>query len=37
VEIDGDFIRGLGASRIDQLLVEAFVGIAQGMGKKTIA
>jgi EAL domain-containing protein (putative c-di-GMP-specific phosphodiesterase class I) len=36
-KIDGDFIRGIVASPMDQLLVEAIVGIAQGMGKKTIA
>lgn len=36
-KIDGDFIRGLVASPMDQLVVEAIVGIARGMGKKTIA
>jgi len=36
-KIDGDFIRGIVASPTDQLVVEAIVGIAQGMGKKTIA
>ncbi len=36
-KIDGDFIRGIVASPMDQLVVEAIVGIAQGMGKKTIA
>jgi diguanylate cyclase (GGDEF)-like protein/PAS domain S-box-containing protein len=36
-KIDGDFIRGFGASTIDQLVVEAIVGIAKGMGKKTVA
>jgi len=36
-KIDGDFIRGLVGSPMDQLVVGAIVGIAQGMGKKTIA
>ena len=36
-KIDGEFIRGIVASPMDQLVVEAIVGIAQGMGKKTIA
>lgn len=36
-KIDGDFIRGFGANTIDQLVVEAIVGIAKGMGKKTVA
>jgi diguanylate cyclase (GGDEF)-like protein/PAS domain S-box-containing protein len=36
-KIDGDFIRGLAASPMDRLVVEAIVGIAKGMGKKTIA
>jgi diguanylate cyclase (GGDEF)-like protein/PAS domain S-box-containing protein len=36
-KIDGDLIRGLAASHMDQLVVGAIVGIAQGMGKKTIA
>jgi diguanylate cyclase (GGDEF)-like protein/PAS domain S-box-containing protein len=36
-KIDGDFIRDLVASPMDQLVVGAIVGIAQGMGKKTIA
>jgi diguanylate cyclase (GGDEF)-like protein/PAS domain S-box-containing protein len=36
-KIDGDFIRGFGANRTDQLVVEAIVGIAKGMGKKTVA
>lgn len=35
--VDGDFIRGVAASPTDQLVVEAIVGIARGMGKKTIA
>jgi diguanylate cyclase (GGDEF)-like protein/PAS domain S-box-containing protein len=37
LKIDGDFIRGLSANKTDQLVVEAIVGIAQGMGKKTVA
>jgi EAL domain-containing protein (putative c-di-GMP-specific phosphodiesterase class I) len=36
-KIDGDLIRGLAASHMDQLVVGAIVGIARGMGKKTIA
>jgi diguanylate cyclase (GGDEF)-like protein/PAS domain S-box-containing protein len=36
-KIDGDFIRGFGASTTDQLVVEAIVGLARGMGKKTVA
>ncbi len=36
-KIDGDFIRGFGANATDQLVVEAIVGIAKGMGKKTVA
>lgn len=36
-KIDGDFIRGIVGSPMDQLVVEAIVGIARGMGKKTIA
>ena len=36
-KIDGDFIRDLVASPMDQLVVSAIVGIARGMGKKTIA
>ncbi len=36
-KIDGDFIRGFGANAADQLVVEAIVGIARGMGKKTVA
>ncbi len=37
IKIDGDFIRGLAASPTDQLVVEAIVTIARGMGKRTIA
>ena len=36
-KIDGDFICGFGANTTDQLVVEAIVGIARGMGKKTVA
>jgi EAL domain-containing protein (putative c-di-GMP-specific phosphodiesterase class I) len=36
-KIDGDFIRGFGTNPTDQLVVEAIVGIAKGMGKKTVA
>ena len=36
-KIDGDLIRGLAASQMDQLVVGAIVGIARGMGKETIA
>jgi EAL domain-containing protein (putative c-di-GMP-specific phosphodiesterase class I) len=36
-KIDGDFIRGFGTSAADQLVVEAIVGIAKGLGKKTVA
>jgi EAL domain-containing protein (putative c-di-GMP-specific phosphodiesterase class I) len=37
LKIDGDFIRSLPASRKDQLVVQALVGLARGMGKQTIA
>jgi len=36
-KIDGDFIGGYSASTTDQLVVDAIVGIAKGMSKKTIA
>jgi len=36
-KIDGDFIRGFGANTTDQLVVEAIVGIARGMGKQTVS
>lgn len=36
-KIDGDFVRGFGATKVDQLVIEAIVGIAKGMGKKTVA
>jgi EAL domain-containing protein (putative c-di-GMP-specific phosphodiesterase class I) len=37
LKIDGDFIRALATSPMDQLVVEAIVSIARGMGKKTVA
>jgi EAL domain-containing protein (putative c-di-GMP-specific phosphodiesterase class I) len=37
LKIDGDFVRSLPISHEDQLLVQALVGLAQGMGKQTIA
>lgn len=37
LKIDGEFIRGLSASPVDRLVVRAIVGIAPGMGKKTVA
>jgi len=37
LKIDGDFIRGLASSPMDQLVVRAIVGIARGMGRKTVA
>lgn len=37
LKIDGDFIRALPRSRKDQLVVEALVRVAKGMGKHTIA
>jgi diguanylate cyclase (GGDEF)-like protein len=37
LKIDGDFIRALPDSPVDQLVVEAIVDIAHGMGLKTIA
>ena len=37
LKIDGDFIRGLPSSPQDRLVVEALVGLANGMGKQTIA
>jgi EAL domain-containing protein (putative c-di-GMP-specific phosphodiesterase class I) len=37
LKIDGDFIQNLTASREDQLVVKALVGVAAGMGKETIA
>ncbi len=37
LKIDGEFIRGVVSNAMDRLVVEAIVGIAQGMGMKTIA
>ncbi len=37
LKIDGDFIRTLPTSRKDQLVVQALVSVARGMGKQTIA
>ena len=37
LKIDGDFIRGLPGHPVDQLVVNAIVAIARGMGKQTIA
>ena len=37
IKIDGEFIRALSVSPVDRLVVQAIVGIAQGMGKKTVA
>jgi diguanylate cyclase (GGDEF)-like protein/PAS domain S-box-containing protein len=36
LKIDGDFTRNLAADSIDQHIVKAIVGIAKGMGKKTV-
>jgi diguanylate cyclase (GGDEF)-like protein/PAS domain S-box-containing protein len=37
LKIDGDFIRDVTSSPMNQLVVSAIVGIARGMGKKTVA
>jgi diguanylate cyclase (GGDEF)-like protein len=37
IKIDGAFVRDLPESDADQLTVQAIVGIAQGLGKRTIA
>jgi diguanylate cyclase (GGDEF)-like protein/PAS domain S-box-containing protein len=37
LKIDGEFISGCRTSRIDQLVIDAVVGIARGVGKETIA
>jgi EAL domain-containing protein (putative c-di-GMP-specific phosphodiesterase class I) len=37
LKIDGEFIRGLSLNPVDQLVVQAIVSIARGMGKKTVA
>ena len=36
LKIDGDFIRGLAASPMNQLVVSAIVSIARGLGKQTV-
>jgi diguanylate cyclase (GGDEF)-like protein len=37
IKIDGSFVRDLANNDADQLTVQAIVGIAQGLGKRTIA
>ena len=37
VKIDGEFIRSLPDSHVNQLVVKSVVGIAAGMGKRTVA
>ena len=37
LKIDGGFVRGFTANLADQLVVEAIVGIAKGMGRQTVA
>jgi diguanylate cyclase (GGDEF)-like protein/PAS domain S-box-containing protein len=37
IKIDGDFVRGLGDSQTDQLIVQAIARIAEGMHMQTIA
>jgi len=37
LKIDGEFIRDLAANPVSQLVVNAIVGIARGMSKKTVA
>ncbi|HEY1359051.1 MAG TPA: EAL domain-containing protein [Thermoleophilaceae bacterium] len=37
LKIDGEFVRGCVDSQTDQLVIEAMVGIARGLGKETIA
>jgi EAL domain-containing protein (putative c-di-GMP-specific phosphodiesterase class I) len=37
VKIDGEFVQHAVTGHIDQLVIEAVVGIAQGLGKETIA
>jgi EAL domain-containing protein (putative c-di-GMP-specific phosphodiesterase class I) len=36
IKIDGEFIRDLAESRVNQLVVRSVVAIARGMGKRTI-
>jgi diguanylate cyclase (GGDEF)-like protein/PAS domain S-box-containing protein len=37
VKIDGEFVRHAGTGRVDQLVIDAIVRIAQGLGKETVA
>jgi len=37
VKIDGEFVQHAGTGHIDRLVIEAVVGIAQGLGKETVA
>src|SRR5205807_5533031 len=37
IKIDGEFVQHAVTGQIDQLVIEAVVGIAQGLGKETIA
>jgi diguanylate cyclase (GGDEF)-like protein/PAS domain S-box-containing protein len=37
IKIDGGFIRDLASNPMDQLVVQAIVSIAQGLGKRTVA
>ena len=37
LKIDGEFIQDLAESRTNQLVVQALVGIARGLGKRTVA
>ncbi len=37
VKIDGEFVKNATAGRIDQLVIEAVVNLARGLGKETIA
>jgi EAL domain-containing protein (putative c-di-GMP-specific phosphodiesterase class I) len=37
LKIDGSFIRDLARNTVDQHLVQAMVGVARGLGKRTIA
>jgi len=37
VKIDGDFVRGVAGSPMDQLVVDAIIGIAKGMDRMTVA
>ena len=37
VKIDGNFVQGIVTSRVDQLLITSIVGVARGMGIKTVA